>query len=410
MTQLINPNRSRLQASRLLFSLLLVAAIAFLTFLTTSCGSSQARTAEQRTFLDLSLNFLGEYQLPKMTFEDTQVGGLSALSYDRKSDRFLALSDDRSSLAPARFYTLKLSIDHRDTGEIGIENVEVENVTFLKNENGETYTKGSIDPEGIALSPRGTVFVSSEGVPSQEITPFIREFDRQTGQQQESLRIPERYLPNDTTQEEQPPRGIQENLGFESLTFEPLSLAAASGDPFRLFTATESALFQDSLPPDSENVPRLRLMHYLIGNIAPPTLVAEHLYLLNPAPKGAIDNGLTELVTLDTEGRFLSLERSYGLFGAGAKIFQVVMSGATDTSNIASLKGDISRVDPVKKKLLLDLSELGIYLDNLEGMTLGPRLPDGSQSLVLVSDNNFSNAQVTQFLLFSLKAGNSQSN
>jgi hypothetical protein len=50
----------------------------------------------------------------------------------------------------------------------------------------------------------------------------------------------------------------------------------------------------------------------------------------------------------------------------------------------------------------LDLSELGIYLDNLEGMTLGPRLPDGSQSLVLVSDNNFNDIQLTQFLLFRL--------
>jgi hypothetical protein len=35
-------------------------------------------------------------------------------------------------------------------------------------------------------------------------------------------------------------------------------------------------------------------------------------------------------------------------------------------------------------------------------MTLGSRLPDGSQSLVLVSDDNFNEAQVTQFLLFRL--------
>jgi len=28
----------------------------------------------------------------------------------------------------------------------------------------------------------------------------------------------------------------------------------------------------------------------------------------------------------------------------------------------------------LRKKLVLDLCELGIYLDNLEGMALGPRL------------------------------------
>jgi len=55
----------------------------------------------------------------------------------------------------------------------------------------------------------------------------------------------------------------------------------------------------------------------------------------------------------------------------------------------------------VRKKLLLDLSELGIPLYNLEGMTLGPRLPDGSQSIVLVSDDSFDEAQKTQFILLS---------
>lgn len=401
MTQLVNLNHSRLQASRKLFSLLLVLVITLLSFLMSACAPSQARTAEQRTFLDLSLNFLGEYQLPKMKFKDTPVGGLSALTYDRQRNKLYALSDDRSQFAPARFYTLGLNLNRTDTGEIGIEKVDVEDVTFITDENGKTYPKGSLDPEGIALSPKGTVFISSEGVPSEGIAPFIREFDLKTGKQQQSLRIPERYLRNDT-KEEQPPRGIQDNLGFESLTFEPRSLAAASGDPFRLFTATESALLQDSLPPNSEQVTRIRLMHYLIGNIARPMVVTENLYPLDPTPKGAISNGLTELITVDTGGHFLSLERTYGLLGSNAKIYQIVTSDATDTSGIVTLKGDISRIDAVKKKLVLDLSTLGIYLDNLEGMTLGPRLPDGTQSLLLVSDDNFKDAQLNQFLLFRL--------
>ena len=400
--------------------------------MTTACAPSQARTAEQRTFLNLSLDFIGEYQLPKMKYKDTPVGGLSALAYDRKRNKFYTLSDDRSQFAPARFYTLGLSLKRSDKGEIGLEKVDIEDVTFITDENGKTYAKGSLDPEGIALSPKDTVFISSEGIPSQGIAPFIREFDLKTGQHKQDLLIPDRYLPNNSTKEEQPPRGIQDNLGFESLTLEPGSLGAASGDPFRLFTATESALFQDrphelrsqrrnenissptpdsqlptpyfqdSLPPDSDQQTRIRWMQYLIGNIARPMVVTEHVYLLDPMPKGAKDNGLTEIVTVDTGGHFLSLERTYGLSGASAKIFQVATGAATDTSGIATLKGDISRINPVKKKLVLDLSTLGIYLDNLEGMTLGSRLPDGSQSLLLVSDDNFNEAQLTQFLLFRL--------
>ena len=51
-----------------------------------------------------------------------------------------------------------------------------------------------------------------------------------------------------------------------------------------------------------------------------------------------------------------------------------------------------------------DFQQLGIYVDNIEGMTLGPRLSDGSQSLILVSDDNFNEEQVTQFWLFRLNS------
>lgn len=407
MTQLVNRNRIKLQASRQLFSLIFALVLTLLSFLTTACAPSQARTAEQRTFRDISLDFLGEYQLPKTKFKDTPVGGLSALTYDRQRNKFYALSDDRSQFAPARFYTLGLSVKRTDKGEIGIDKVNVEDVTVITDENGKNYAQGSIDPEGMSLSPRGTVFISSEGVPSAGIAPFIREFDVKTGQQRSSLIIPERYLAPEETkdkeQEEQAPRGIQDNLGFEALTLELGSLAGGNGDPFRLFTGTESALWQDALPPKSQESARIRLMHYLIGPISRPMVVAEHLYLLDPTPAGAIDNGLTEIVTVDMGGHFLTLERTYGVLGANAKIYQMAMSAATDTSTIETLKGDVSRIEPVKKKLVLDLSELGIYLDNLEAMTLGPRLPDGSQSLLLVSDDNFRDAQITQFLLFRLK-------
>ena len=54
------------------------------------------------------------------------------------------------------------------------------------------------------------------------------------------------------------------------------------------------------------------------------------------------------------------------------------------------------------KSLLLNLDTLGIPLDNVEGMTFGPRLRGGKRTLLLVSDNNFAPSQFTQFLLFAL--------
>jgi hypothetical protein len=42
------------------------------------------------------------------------------------------------------------------------------------------------------------------------------------------------------------------------------------------------------------------------------------------------------------------------------------------------------------------------HLDNVEGITLGPRLSDGRQSVVLVADDNFNDEQVTQFYAFAM--------
>lgn len=368
------------------FNNIKVILIVIIAIIVSGCTISPQVSAEERLFLDISLEFLGEYQLPKQEFQNTPVGGLSGLSYDSSNGKLLAISDDRSQLAPARFYTLNLDFSDSST----IAKVSIEGMTVLLDEQGQTYPTGTIDPEGIALSPRQSVFISSEGVPSNNIAPFIQEYDLTQGTLKNSLKIPQRYF-------NPPDQGVRENLGFESLTLSPKSLAP--GDPFRLFTAVESSLIQDT-GTQQESAP-IRMMHYVMNTIGDPILVGEHLYLLEPDPYvDTMSNGLTELFALNTEGHFLALERTFSLSGFGAKIFEIVIANATDTAGVTSLAGDLRGIQPVHKKLLLDLDELGIELDNLEGMTLGPRLPDGSQSLILVSDDNFRPEQVNQFLLF----------
>ncbi|MGK7893964.1 MAG: esterase-like activity of phytase family protein [Xenococcus sp. (in: cyanobacteria)] len=373
-----------------LFRLPLIHSLCSLIILfsVTACSLPPRVMAQDRTFLDLSLEFLDSYELPQTTFEDTLVGGLSAIAYDRSSDLFYVLSDDRSQRDAARFYTMKLNLQSSPSNEISINNFTIEKVTLLKDQNGNLFAPGTIDPEGIALSPRGTLFISSEGAATENINPFIAEFALETGKQQSIVPLSQKYFPADN-------QGIQNNLAFESLTIKTVGLPQ---DPFRLFTATESSIVQDIT--EEENT-RIRFLHYVINPVGQPIVVAEHLYLLEPDDPETISNGLTELLTLDQEGYFLSLERNFGFISSGAKIFQIVAGNASDTYTIDSLQ-DISNIQPLHKELLLDLQDLGIYLDNLEGMTLGPRLPDGSQSLVLVSDNNFSTDQVTQFLLFRL--------
>lgn len=357
-----------------------------------ACKLPERVTAEERMFRDFSLELVDQYVIPKDKFQDTVVGGLSAIAYSQEQDLFYVLSDDRSKRSPARFYTFQLEVKANEQQQIKIAGFSPQSVTLLFDEENKKYKQGKIDPEGLAISPRNTLYISSEGNPSKDVEPFINEYELATGKKLSSLRIPQRYLTEDKSQ------GIQENSAFESLTINRTGLPQ---DPFRVFTATEDALLQDE-SLEGEDRARIRFLHYLVNPVGDPIIVAEHLYLLDPAPIEVVSNGLTELLALKTEGYFLSLERTYGFTGAGAKIFQVVVGNATDTSNIESLRGNIGQVQPLKKKLLLDLQDLDIYLDNLEGMTEGPRLPDGSKSLVLISDDNFNDEQVSQLLLFRL--------
>ena len=361
------------------------------SLLLSSCSLPERVTAEERMFRDFSLELLDQIEIPKEKFQDTLIGGLSAIAYNRELDVFYVLSDDRGKRDPARFYTFKLEIEQNQQ-EIKIASFQPQNVTFLITDKDKKYKEGKIDPEGLAISPRNTIYISSEGNPSKDVEPFIAEYEITTGKKISELPIPQRYLTEEKSQ------GIQDNSAFESLTINRTGLPQ---DPFRVFTATENALLQDE-SFEGEEQARIRFLHYLVNPVGEPIIVAEHLYLLEPAPVEVVSNGLTELLALPTEGYLLSLERTFGFTGAGAKIFQVVVGNATDTSQIESMRGDLGQIQPLKKELLFDLADLGIYLDNLEGMSLGPRLPDGSRSLLLISDDNFNDEQISQLLLFRL--------
>jgi hypothetical protein len=364
-----------------------------------SCALPQIK-AEERLFLPVSVDLLDVYTLPPQTFQDTAVGGLSALVYDRQGNRLLALSDDRGQFGPSRFYELSLTFDLQANQPPQIAAVTVEQVISLKDFEGNPYPQGSLDPEGMALSPRNTLLIASEGDIKHNAPPFIAEFNRTTGQVMTTFRIPDRFLPDAI---ESPTRGVRNNLSFESLTVNAAPGTAGQTEPFRLFTATESALVQDynedpSLPLHN------RFLHYLLGEDQ-ATLIAEHAYPLDLEPTGAVSHGLTELLVIDQGGHFLALERTYGLRGFAVKLYQLATGGATDTSTIASLRGELSGLSPIRKQLVFDFAEAPFPVDNLEGMTLGPRLPDGNQSLLLVSDNNFDGNRPTQFLLLRLRIG-----
>jgi hypothetical protein len=109
---------------------------------------------------------------------------------------------------------------------------------------------------------------------------------------------------------------------------------------------------------------------------------------------------LSDLVALDDEN-FLVIERSHGKHNV-ARIYRASVTGADNVLGRPSLVD--APATPMTKDLVADLSTMpGVAnLDNVEGITLGPKLSDGKQSVVLVTDDNFSSSQITQFYAFAL--------
>jgi hypothetical protein len=337
------------------------------------------------------VDFLGEANLPTgLYFKDTELGGLSGISYNARNNTYYAVSDDRSYNAPSRLYQLKINFNQDALTKRGVTPI---GVTTLLDANGKPFPAGAIDPEGIAFTNKGTVFISSEGDVLTSIEPAIKEFSLASGREVRILPIPSKLLLDSNGK-----RGIRNNLALESLTITP--------NHKYLFTAVENSLVQDGEEAKPNTKSPCRIIQYNLLTNQPEK---EFLYFTEPVGQffsliNKFYSGLADLVALDNRGHFLSLERTFTGLGFSAALFEVSLEGADEIQNIDSLSAvDINTIKPVKKKLLLDLSSLNVGLDNIEGLTLGPQLADGRRSLILVSDNNFIFPQRTQILALRLK-------
>ncbi|MCT7959414.1 esterase-like activity of phytase family protein [Laspinema sp. D1] len=351
----------------------------------TFASPSNSPISNSASVINSPIEYLGEFKIPTgFIFQNTPLGGLSGITYDAQRNLYYALSDDRAIQGPARFYNIEIEI------ELNPLAVNPIGVTSLVDQSSRPFPTYTVDPEGIALTRRDTLFISSEGDVERDIQPFIKEFSRE-GKELQSLPIPDKFIAQNG-------HGIRNNQAFESLTLSP-------SEQF-LYTATETALIQDGEPANLEKGTPVRILQYDLTTGQP---VQEFYYLTEPVqtepkyPDGLTIHSLVELLAWD-ETKLLSLERGFTEdVGNTVLLYEVSLGDATDIQQIESLKEvDIQNIQPAQKRLLLELRTLDIPLDNLEGMTFGPKLADGRRSLILVSDNNFNPLQVTQFLVFAI--------
>jgi hypothetical protein len=375
----------------------------FITLLTSfvalSCLGQRPIKHPERPQDVATLTLAGQFSIRALTRFPPVIGlpfgGISGLTSRDAGREIYGISDAQLG---GRIYRFALE------GLGGSLRVDTLSVVSLSMAPGDTRP----DHEGIVLLSDGTFAVSAEGTGREpRLPPSINIYGRH-GDFVSRLPVPDPFVPEATGPAT---RGARGNAGFESLTLSP------DGD--RLFTAAETALIQDGETATFEAGARTRILEYAArrGAFEPARQFAYDLEPVQkpPATPGLYINGLVELLAVNRT-TLLALERGYVANKANPaqsrnriRLYRVDLTGATDVSQLESLRGH-QEIVPVTKSLLMDLSEiqglspdLAPSLDNFEGMAFGPRLPDGRASLLIVSDDNFSEAQRTWFLLFAIQ-------
>lgn len=367
--------------------------LAFLPFAFISCSSIKpASTANQNP----TLKYINTIEVPfNQEFKNTVVGGLSSIDYDVKNDLYYFICDDRAVYNDARFYTAKIQLTADTLNHIAFQNVvSLKNEAGQKYANWEKYPDSSIDPEEMRYNPKTkSVVWSSEGarVIAKDFAVIQNpslQFAKLNGDFSSAFELPN----NLNMQKEE--KGPRSNGVLEGITFNK--------DYSVVYTNVEEPLYEDDTEATTTKGGLIRIFKF---DAKSRKNTAQYAYLLDPIahepnPKtGFAVNGISSIQFYD-DNHLLILERSYsvGKQACTIKVYLCDLSKATDIKNINSLQNQEFTVAP--KKLILNMDDLGIFTDNIEGLTFGPKLANGKQSLLFVTDNNFSEKQKTQLLLF----------
>ncbi|MGY0036149.1 esterase-like activity of phytase family protein [Pedobacter sp. NJ-S-72] len=316
------------------------------------------------------MKYINTYVLPhNQQFKGTTVGGLSAIDFDPENNGYYMICDDRSTINPARFYTAKITLSAS-----GISKVTITGVKTLYQKDGSAYPKLSVhatrttDPEAMRYNGLTKQLIwTSEGErlikngDTTLIDPTINIIST-NGKYADTIPLPDNLRMHGIES------GPRRNGVLEGLTF---------ADDFKtLYVNLEEPLYQDG--PRAEFVRNKAFIRIYQFDLKTKLNTAQYAYELEPVALspdkegGEYNNGIPDILWLGNN-RMLITERSYsaGRDGTNVKVFLADLQDATNIMTTKSLK-DNPAGHPVKKKLLLNMDDLGIYIDNIEGATLGP--------------------------------------
>lgn len=309
--------------------------------------------------------------LDKLTYDGTELGGLSSLAYDPRARAWVSAVDNHAT-DPARIWSFRDLAHPTVTGD----------PLVLKRPDGTAYNGQNSDNEGLAVLPDGDYLVSSETEPS------IRIYGRD-GVQKQELPIPARFAVTGTT----PAGQATNNATLEGLTITP--------DGRTVIAAMEGALSGDVSA--SGDATLHRFLVYTQDRHGDWTLEKQIAYRTDAGMR-------VPEVTAYGDDAFLVEEASFSATAGNAiNLFAVTgLHRARDVSGIDNLSTAPART-VVNKQLVSDLvacptlgapakeTQANPLLDNFEGMAVTGRA-FGLTGVSLISDDNFSATQTTRVL------------
>ncbi len=337
---------------------------------------------------NFSLTYVDEYIIPdSLQFQNQTIGGLSGIDFVN-NEYFFVIDDSNNP----RIVSAKINIQNDK-----IKAIDFQKVIFLNDSTTDFYRKNELDLESIFVDEKTKeIHLVSEGSIRKKMAPTIFKIEANGNF------LSQFQLPKSLSKIE----NFKHNGVFES--------SSKSIDNQGFWVGVEAPLSVDGEEPnDSETSSPIRITYF---DFQTKKATKQFAYQLEKIPKPYKGNvnvtGVTALLEI-AKNHFLVVERAYqnnyGSYGNTIRIFEAfVDKNTTDILSIESLKK--SPFTPLRKRLLFDFDTVkqslteGI-IDNIEGITFGPKLKNGNQSLILVADDNFQlyGKQLNQLILLEIK-------
>ena len=315
---------------------------------------------------------------PQKAFPKTVAAGNYSGIAHLHDDIYAVVSDKSDS---ALYFNFRILVNPK-TGELE----QVENLGFTERTDG-TLNDGKFwqgqekgfDHEAIVKASDSTLVITSEGYCRLKEYPVLPT----------SVNAPKISYQQNLWESRWPSSDFYPNYNFESLAFDSVRQY--------LWTIPESMLRKDGQPATPQNglANQLRLMRFDWGKNS--RYMATYAYQMDqPSTHKKADiyvMGVSELCALP-DGQLLVLEREAFIpkikIGAFCKC-KLYLINPLNSEEFA-LKEKFSSDTPFLKKRLLTEWKTGLSLSkrsfaNYEGMCLGPKLEDGSQVVILLSDS-----------------------